>query len=259
MSQETSDTKNKRKGLITTVIVHAILVVLFAFYGLTYLDPPPEPGGIPINFGTSDDGMISDIPEPPSESMPEPTQPESTDQVDDEVLTQDTEDAPAIEEKKEEKKVEEKEVIEEKKPDPKPNRALNMADRMKNNKTTEGGGDGITGKPGDQGKLNGDPNSKNYSGLGGSGGGPSFSLGGRSMKYTPPIEDNSQDEGTVVVEIIVDKYGKVVRASAGARGSNTASPILYKKATEAALNTKFSANPDSEQQKGTMTFIFILN
>lgn len=79
------------------------------------------------------------------------------------------------------------------------------------------------------------------------------------MKSSPPINDDSQDEGTVVVDIIVDKYGKVVRASAGARGSNTASQILYKKATEAALGTRFSANPDADQQKGTMTFIFILN
>jgi TonB family protein len=259
MSQEPSENKTKRKGLITTIAVHAALLVLFAFYGMTYLDPPPEQGGMEINFGTSDDGMMSETPEPPSESMPEPTQPETSDQVDEEVLTQDSEEAPAIIEKKEEKKVKEKEVVEEKKPDPKPNRALNMADRMKSNKTTDGGGDGITGKPGDQGKINGDPNSKNYSGLGGTGGGPSFSLSGRTMKSSPPIKDNSQEEGTVVVEIIVDKYGKVIRANAGARGSNTTSPILYEKATEAALKTKFSANPDADQQKGTMTFIFILN
>lgn len=259
MSTEQSENKTKRKGLITTIAVHAVLIVLFAFYGMTYLDPPPEQGGIPINFGTSDDGMMSDIPEPPSESTPEPVQPVAAEQVEEDILTQDVVDAPAIEKKKEEKKIEEKPIVEEKKPDPKPNPTLNMADRMKSQNKTNGGGDGITGKPGDQGKINGDPNSNSYSGLGGSGGGPSFSLAGRSMKSSPPIKDNSQDEGTVVVEIIVDKYGKVVRASAGARGSNTTSPILYKKATEAALNTKFSANPDAEQQKGTMTFIFILN
>ena len=259
MSTERSENKNKRKGLITTIVVHAALMVLFAFYGLTYLDPPPEEGGIPINFGTSDEGMMSDIPEPPSESIPEPTQAESVEEVED-VLTQDTEDAPVLEEKKEEEeKIVEEKIVEEKKPKPKPNRALSMAERMKSNSTTKGGGDGITGKPGDQGKINGDENSKNYTGLGGKGEGPSFSLGGRSMKSTPEIEDNSQDEGTVVVEIIVDKYGKVIRANAGARGSSTTSPILYKKATDAALNTKFSANPDADQQKGTMTFIFILN
>ena len=254
MSQEQSESKTKRKGFITTIAVHAALLVLFAFYGMTYLDPPPEQGGMEINFGTSDDGMMSDIPELPSESMPEPSQPETGYQVDEGVLTQDNEDAPAILEKKEER-----EVVKEKKPEPKPNRTLNMADRMKSNNTTEGGGDGVTGKAGDQGKINGDPNSKNYSGLGGSGGGPSFSLAGRSMKISPNIEDNSQEEGTVVVDIIVDKYGKVIRANAGARGSNTTSPILYKKATKAALETRFSANPDADQQKGTMTFIFILN
>ena len=252
MSQEQSENKNKRKGLITTITVHAVLILLFAFYGMTYLDPPPEPGGIPINFGTSDDGMMSDNQNPPSESIPEPVEPETAEQVDDEVLTQDTEEAPAIEEKKEEKK-----VVEEKKP--KPNRALSLADRMKSDNKNDGGGDGITGKAGDQGKINGDPNSKNYSGIGGSGGGPSFSLTGRTMKGTPKIKDDSQEEGTVVVDIIVDKYGKVIRANAGARGSSTTSPILYKKATEAALNTKFNANPDADQQKGTMTFIFILN
>jgi len=257
MSQEQLENKNKRKGLITTTTVHAVLIVLFAFYGMTYLDPPPEPVGIPINFGTSNDGMMSDNPNPPSESIPEPVEPETTEQVDEEVLTQDSQEAPAIEETKEDKKVEEKKVVEEKKP--KPNRALNMANRMKSDNKNDGGGDGVTGKAGDQGKINGDPNSKNYSGIGGSGGGPSFSLAGRTMNGTPKIKDDSQEEGTVVVDIIVDKYGKVIRANAGARGSSTTSPILYKKATEAALNTKFSTNPDADQQKGTMTFIFILN
>ena len=255
MNQEQSENKTKRKGLITTIALHAALLVLFAFYGMTYLDPPPEQGGMEINFGTSDDGLMSDNPTPPSESMPEPAQPKTADQVDEEVLTQDTEEAPAIVQKK----VVEKEVVKEKQPEPKHNRTLNMADRMKSTNTNEGGGDGVTGKASDQGKINGDTNSKNYSGLGGSGSGPSFSLAGRSMKASPNIKDNSQDEGTVVVDIIVDKYGKVIRANAGARGSNTASPILYEKATKAALETRFSANPDADQQKGNMTFIFILN
>ena len=80
------------------------------------------------------------------------------------------------------------------------------------------------------------------------------------MISSPQIKDNSQEEGKVVVDIIVDKYGKVLRATPGARGSTTTSTVLYKKAKEAALKTKFNANPDvAEEQKGQMTFIFILN
>ena len=254
--------KNKRKGLIISIVLHTILLIIFAFYGMTYLDPPPEDqSAIPINFGDTDFGMMTDNTNPPSETESEPVEesvePDPVEAVEEDIATQNNDDAPSIDEKKEKKE----EIVEpvEKEPERKPNRALNLADRMKKN-DQQGGGDGTTDQAGDQGAQNGDPNSKNYDGIGGNGTGSSFNLSGRSRKFIPKIKDDSQDEGTVVVDIIVDKFGKVVRATAGARGSNTTSAILYKKAREAALNTKFNANPDAaEAQKGTMTFIFILN
>ena len=62
--------------------------------------------------------------------------------------------------------------------------------------------------------------------------------------------------GKVVVDIIVDKSGNVVDAIPGSRGSTTTLIHLFKLAKEAALKSKFSANPKLEQQKGTMSFIF---
>lgn len=63
----------------------------------------------------------------------------------------------------------------------------------------------------------------------------------------------------MVVDIVVDKYGKVVRATPGARGSTTTSTYLYKLAQNAAIETKFDANPNaSVQQNGSMTFVFVL-
>ena len=51
MSQiEEQDKKDRRRGWATTLSVHAVLLVLFAFFGLTYQDPPPEIG-IPVNLG----------------------------------------------------------------------------------------------------------------------------------------------------------------------------------------------------------------
>lgn len=228
------------------------------------MEPIPEEG-ITINFGTSDAGMNDIQNEAPSENnenTPSETvvaEQEPIEQVEDEIITQDTEEAPSIDQVIEKPK-EETKPVEKPKEDPKPDKNLSDAlNTWKTAKTEQGGGDGNTDQIGDQGAIDGNKDSKNYTG-GGIGNGTSFSLAGRNMLSSPPIKDNSQNEGKVVVDIIVDKYGKVLRANPGARGSTTTNTTLYNKAKQAALNTKFDANPDAaEEQKGQMTFIFILN
>lgn len=257
------ETKNKRIGLTATVLLHIVLVILFIFFGMTHMNPPPEEEGITINFGTSEMGMgdvqpeevaSTSTPEEIIDNTPEETPTEAI--ADQDILTT-TEVAPAVETKK--KKEEPKEVKEPVKVEPKPDKNLTDAlSNWKKNKNTNGG-EGETGQPGDQGSTDGDPNSTNRTG-GGQGNGISFNLSGRSMLGSPRIKDDSQEEGKVVVDIIVDNIGKVVRATPGARGSTTASSILYDKAQKAAYATKFNANPSAAQeQKGQMTFIFILN
>ncbi len=77
--------------------------------------------------------------------------------------------------------------------------------------------------------------------------------------HAPKIDDKSQETGKVVVDIIVDKSGKVISAIPGGRGSTTTSSYLYRLAKEAALATPFNASPDNkETQKGTITFNFVL-
>jgi hypothetical protein len=256
--------KEKRKGLIVTVLVHLTLLILFSIFGLSHMEPIPEEG-ITINFGTSDVGMNNIQNETPSENNENtPTETveavqEPIEQVEDEIVTQNTEEAPSIDQKKEKPK-EEIKPVEKPKEEPKPDKNLSDAlNKWKTTKTEVGGGDGNTNQTGNQGAIDGNKDSKNYIG-GGSGNGTSFNLTGRNMLSSPTIKDNSQNEGKVVVDIIVDKYGKVLRANPGARGSTTTNSTLYSKAKQAALNTKFNANPDAaEEQKGQMTFIFILN
>ena len=258
---EVAQEEHKKEGLIATLAFHLILLLWFAFYGLTYLDPPPEEEGITINFGTTDFGRQSPNETPVSEQLQEETETEQTETsptetVEEDVLTQSSEEAPAMEKKEEKKEEKTEEVKEEPKPDKNLSKAL---DKWKNKNSQPSGGDGTTDQSGDQGALDGDPNSNNYVGSG-KGNGIGFSLSGRAMVKKPIIKDDSQNEGTVVVDIIVDQKGKVLRATPGARGSTTTSPVLYKRAKEAALRTLFSANPDAaEQQKGQMTFTFILN
>jgi outer membrane biosynthesis protein TonB len=49
--------KLKRRGLIATIVYHALLLLLLVFAGLTFPDPPPEEEGILINFGTDEFGL----------------------------------------------------------------------------------------------------------------------------------------------------------------------------------------------------------
>lgn len=255
--------KNRKKGIIASIVLHLALVLIFAFFGMSYTIPPPEEEGITINFGFTDAGsgpvQSSSTEQPVQEEVVEEQVEETVEETaDEEILEQSIEESAAI--PKEEKKQEEKKEVVEKEPEPQPDKNLSDAlNKWKDKKDQNSKGDGTTDQAGDQGAQDGDPNSKNYVG-GGSGNGNSFNLRGRSMVSSPKIRDNSQDEGEVVVDIIVDKNGKVLRAEPGARGSTTTSQILLKRAKEAAMSTRFNANPNApEEQKGRMTFIFTLN
>lgn len=267
--------KNKRTGMITSLIIHGLLLLLFLFLGLTTIQPKPEEGMM-INFGNTETGLgDSEMDPAQSEEVVEEVTEEAVTQtetvvdevsepvVEEEVVTQEMLDAIALQKEKKKKQQEEaeKKAEEERR---KAEEARVQAEKKAASdalfakaKQGQGKGEGNNQPGGNQGSPNGTPGAPH--GLGGSGDGFSFDLGGRSMVSAPKIVDTSQKEGKVVVEIIVDKYGKVVKATPGARGSTTTDRHLEKLATEAAYNTKFNAKPDAAiQQKGSMTFVFIL-
>jgi protein TonB len=134
---------------------------------------------------------------------------------------------------------------------------------LKNKKKHEGKGegDGNTGGSGTgtkQGVGDGDGtghgnNTPGYNGKGG------FDLKGRMLLKRPEHMSDSQEEGIVVVEIIVDETGKVIKATPGQRGSTTTSANLYGKARQASYQVKFNPSPDGiKEQRGTYTFVFTL-
>ena len=49
--------KLSRRGLIATIVYHALIVLLLVFAGLTFPDPPPGEEGILVNFGTDETGF----------------------------------------------------------------------------------------------------------------------------------------------------------------------------------------------------------
>lgn len=85
-----------------------------------------------------------------------------------------------------------------------------------------------------------------------------YDLTGRSLERRPQRMTDSGEEGVVVVEIIVDETGKVIKATSGKRGSTTTSANLYAKARQAAMQAKFNPKDGVKEQRGTYTFVFTL-
>ena len=251
--------KSERYALTGTIAFHVLLILLFFLTGLKYLEPPPPEEGIQINFGFDDQGsgqeQTQSTVESPREEVKEVVEQEQSQSKAEEVLTQNTEEAAAVKTEKTEN-IKKEEVKEEPKPSEELSKALS---KWKNKSDNKSSSDGITGGKGDQGDPSGSMDSKNYTGGAGGTGFELRGLGGRGVVRKPDIRDNSQEEGKVVVDIVVDKYGKVVRADPGARGSTTTSSVLYKIAREAAMSMKFDTNPQApEQQKGQIIFTFLV-
>lgn len=119
--------------------------------------------------------------------------------------------------------------------------------------------EGVTSGTGNQGGIDGSTESKNRTGKGLGNEGISYSLSGRKHQSLPKPAYNSKADGIVVVDVIVDRNGKVTKATPGGIGSNTLDESLWSAAREAALAAQFDKNPDAPAfQKGSITYHFVL-
>ena len=250
-------TKNRRKAIIGTVLFHIGLLLCFIFMGLTYQIPPPPEEGITINFGYQDFGSGSEQPEQIVEEQEiTPQEIVNNNPVVEDISTQDIEETPTTKLKEQLEKPKEVNKIEEKKPEPVVNTKALYPGKKQNNSNSQG----ISEGQGDQGSQDGDPNSNAYTGGGTGTNGIAYQLGGRTIAEIKKPNYDSQQQGKVVVTIRVDRNGKVISASPGAKGSTTTNAYLYSKAKEAALKTTFEANTTApEIQVGTIIYNFKLN
>lgn len=120
-------------------------------------------------------------------------------------------------------------------------------------------GQGNTYGNGNQGSPDGTPGANQYGLGGGAGKGDSFSLTGRNVRSLPKPTFPGNESGVVVVEVTVDKYGKVTKALPGIKGSNTVNTDLLEAAKKAALAASFNSDENAPAfQKGTITYHFNL-
>lgn len=120
-----------------------------------------------------------------------------------------------------------------------------------------GSGNGNTGTPGNQGDPNGDPNADKLTGISTGDGRVAGGLGGRGVVNSPPVRENSQVSGRVVIKVCVAPNGSISSAEYTQSGSSTANSQLVNAAIANAKKWKFKADPTAPQQQcGTVTYDF---
>lgn len=286
------DTKHKKKSFtLTTILLSALLVLLF-YIGLTYLDPPIEKG-IAINFGTTEFGSGNVQPkekiksEPLDKPITPPSQQEKIEEVkpqevaakeqaSEKVLTQESEESIVIKQQKEAKRKadavakaakaesdrverEKKEAQEkaQKEQDAKKKKLDELMGGLNKSDGSASGSEGNDNKAGDKGNPNGDPYATSYYGAPGSGNGGTsgYGLNGRSLVGNNSVQQDCNEEGRVVVKIVVDRSGKVISATPGVKGTTNTNPCLMKPAELTARSHTWK--PDSNAPSQQVGFVVI--
>lgn len=287
--------QSKITGIIGTVVLHVLVLLLLFFLTLTKPDVQEE-GGVPVMLGNTELAAgdadpytmteVDVLPQPPA-SVPEPEAMPAEPEVKQPLITQ--ADEPSVQVKKEEPKKEKpkkekkplkktenktpqkepaKKVEPEKKPEKTEAEKRAEAERL----AAQAAASKIAGAFGKGSKMGNKGNTETGAGLQGSTAGNSdagkttgvgwngaFDLNGRSLGEggLPAPVYNVQDEGRVVVTIVVNPSGQVVRTSINKR-TNTVNPALRKAAEEAAKKARFNTVEGVDNQSGTITYYFKL-
>lgn len=287
------ETENEKKSFIFTTIGFSLLLLLLYFLTTTSAIELPEleggggGGEIAVNFGTSDFGSGDNFES--IENVTSMPKAEATAPSKDELLVSENEEAPAlVETKKPVDKITKAEVSKPViKEVPKPSKSTTdaLSNLLNGNSKS---GDGTDNQNGNKGKSNGSLNATGYNGGGGSGtgsgggngsgqgigsgsgygsgsgsgsgnGNGNYQLGNRKALNKPQPNYVCDEQGIVVVQVSVDKSGKVISADAGIRGTTNAAKCLLEQAKLAAMNTKWNSDTEApEKQVGKIIYSFKL-
>lgn len=256
------ETPEEKRSFAITSAIFMLLLIAVLFFGLTYMDPPPE-NGIAINFGASDVGQGEIQPTEPIKSAPSPSVSEPVTSSEENTLTQDN-DSPVVVTPKNDTKPKTNTPKENPKPKtetPKPsNSTTNALDALINGPKSDGqttGGHGDDGLPGDKGDPNGSIYANSFYGSGsgnGSGNGTGWGLAGRKLAANSKKVQDCNEEGRVVVKVWVNRNGNVIKAER-TQGTTNTNPCLVNPAIETAKSFKWQA--DSKAPEIQIGFVVV--
>lgn len=274
---------NRLQGIIGTVAVHLVILLILLLVTIQGARVEEE-GGVPVMLGdtelsqgNADPYTLTEV-DVLDEVQPE-SQPEAVEELSEQdLMTQDVEETVAMKPQKkpaEPKKKVKKETPEKTETPKQPTKTPEQIEAEKRvaaekaaaeaaakkiagafGKGTSLGNRGTgTSGSGLQGSPTGNGNTGKSTGVGGVG---SWDLNGRSLNGTLPVPVyNVQDEGRVVVTIVVNPSGKVIGTSINKR-TNTVSTALRRAAEEAARKARFNVTDGVNNQTGTITYYFKL-
>lgn len=115
---------------------------------------------------------------------------------------------------------------------------------------TESGSEGDDNKAGDKGQPDGDPYATSYYGAPGNGGGTGgYGLKGRSLVTKGKVQQECNEDGRVVVKIVVDRNGKVIKATPGVKGTTNNAQCLLEPARKTAFMHKWNLDSNAPSQQ----------
>lgn len=254
--RQTREKRSRRNGILLTVCLHLGLCCVLVYSGLKYIyPPPPETSSFVIEFENEPENEVR------ASLKGEEAEAEIVDKSKPVTLVQQSQ-AMNTGKKANEGKAStvddfgDVDIPKPKNEKPIDNRALfHAADNQSDKDTLAAQTARKVSDALNAGHPDGNIKSGNVSGT------PTAHLKGRrvvSESLQKPTY-NVQDEGTVVVRIWVDKYGKVQKAVAGDAGTTTSNSSLWCEARKVALKARFKEDLSApDLQEGTITYIFKL-
>lgn len=272
----TREQRNRNIGLITSLGIHAALLLLFLFIMAWRAPNPPLPEfGIELNFGLDDQGSGDIQPETPpaSEQTNEQTEeveaaPEVTEQQapQQETIVSEQESVVAVKEEKPKEEVvkpkeTEKPKEEVKKEEPKKSEETKTSaatETKAKTESTQSQGDDKN-KTGDKGNPEGSLDAKAlYGRQGGGGGGDGLSLQMSGWAWAdnpkiPVLPDN--EGGRIVFEIECDSEGEIIGITTIERGLSPRAEQLLKEEIRKNSLIRTSGGQTPERSKGRVVFV----
>lgn len=84
-----------------------------------------------------------------------------------------------------------------------------------------------------------------------------YNMKGRTITNKPRVDIMTEEHGTVVVDVTIDKYGHVISAVPGAKGTTTDSKYLITKAKQCAESALYDTKPTYPlKTQGTFSITF---
>ncbi|MFZ5970492.1 MAG: hypothetical protein ACOYXA_02775 [Bacteroidota bacterium] len=272
----TREQRNRNIGLITSLGIHAALLLLFLFIMAWRAPNPPLPEfGIELNFGVDNQGSGDIQPETPpaSEQTDEQTEeveaaPEVTEQQapQQETIVSEQENIVAVKEEKPKEEVvkpkeTEKPKEEVKKEEPKKSEETNTSaatETKAKTESTQSQGDDKN-KTGDKGNPEGSLDAKAlYGKQGGGGGGDGLSLqmSGWAWADTPRIPSLPDNEdGRIEFVIECDSEGEIIGITTKERGLSPRAEQLLKEEIRKNSLIRTSGGQTPERSKGRVVFV----